>query len=101
MTDSAIAAQLKAPAEDYDRRAENASRAGAAQLDDERKMQRRHSLDRLLSLNASSVHDLMGSFTGHPSRQKTKEPSDNFQGRWNARPVTNPFIPGRIFQPWG
>jgi hypothetical protein len=43
MTDSAIAGQLKALADDY------------------------HPLDRLLALNASGVDDLMDSFTAHPA----------------------------------
>jgi hypothetical protein len=29
-------------------------------------MRPKHSLDRLLTLKASGVHDLMGSFTAHP-----------------------------------
>jgi hypothetical protein len=30
----------------------------------------KHPLDRLLALNASGVHDLMGSFTTHPAEEK-------------------------------
>jgi hypothetical protein len=61
MTDRAIAGQLKALADDYQRRAERASHVDAA----------KHSLDRLRVLNASS--DLMGSFTRH-SWCKTESP---------------------------
>jgi hypothetical protein len=51
MTDEAIAGQLKALADEYQRRAEKASQVDAAKA-----------LARwLLALNVSSVHDLMGS----------------------------------------
>ena len=53
MTDRAVAGQLKALADDYQRRAEKASYVDAA----------KHWLARLLALNASGVHDLMGSCT--------------------------------------
>jgi hypothetical protein len=61
MTDRAVAGQLKALADDYQRRAEQLHML----------MRRKHSLDRLLALNVSG--DLMGSFTHH-SWCKTESP---------------------------
>jgi len=57
MTDRVIAGQLKALADDFQRRAEKASRL----------MRPKHSLDRLLTLKASGVHDLMGGITAQPA----------------------------------
>src|ERR1700722_12023740 len=55
MTDLAIAGQLKALADDY-------------QLRKPRMLMRpKHSLDRLLTLKTSGVHDLMGSITAQPA----------------------------------
>jgi hypothetical protein len=47
-------------------------------------MRPKHSLDRLITLKASGVHDLMGSLTAHPVEET---PSD--VGMPGARPVTN------------
>jgi len=47
MTDSAVAGRLKAHADDYEPQAEKASHVDAV----------RHSLDRLIALNTSGVHD--------------------------------------------
>ncbi|MGX9428280.1 MULTISPECIES: hypothetical protein [Bradyrhizobium] len=58
MTDQAIAAQLKALADDYERRAEKAS------LDDAK-----HCSIRLLALNTSGIPELMDSFPQRLSRR--------------------------------
>jgi hypothetical protein len=63
MTDRAIAGQLRALADDYQRRAEKAS------LDDAAKAW----LNRLLALNASGSHELLGSVaTGLEPRRQSK-----------------------------
>jgi hypothetical protein len=77
MTDRVIAGQLKALADDYQRRAEKASHVDAA----------KHSLDRLLTLKASGVHDLMSSFTA----LREKMPSG--VAMLGARPGHELFIP--------
>jgi hypothetical protein len=41
-------------------------------------MRPKHSLDRLLTLKASDVHDLMGSITAQPAEEMRGE-------RWDAR----------------
>ena len=78
MTDQAIAGQLKALADDYERRAEKASHVDAA----------KDSLDRLLTLKASGVHDLMGSFTAHPCGRNSYD-----VGMPGARSSHELFIP--------
>jgi hypothetical protein len=56
VTDNAVAGQLKALADDYERRAEKASHVDAA----------KHWLARPLALSVSDVHDLMGSLKRVP-----------------------------------
>jgi hypothetical protein len=61
-------------------------------------MRPKHPRDRLLALNASGVHDLMGSFTAHPAEEM---PSD--VGMPGARPSHELFIPSlppAEFQSW-
>lgn len=58
MADRAIAGQLKALADDYQRRSEKASPVDAAKA-----------FARRLTLKASGVHDLMGSFTDQPAEE--------------------------------
>jgi hypothetical protein len=53
MTDEHVATQLKALAENYERRAENTGML----------MRPKHWLARLLTLKASAAHDLVGNFT--------------------------------------
>jgi hypothetical protein len=74
MTDRAIAGQLKALADDYQRRAENASQL----------MRPKHPLDRLLTLKASGVHDLMGSITAQPAEEVRGEHWDVARGQSRA-----------------
>jgi hypothetical protein len=62
-------------------------------------MRPKHSLGRLLTLKASDVHDLMGSFTAHPAEEM---PSD--VGMPGARPSHEIFIPSlppAELQSWG
>jgi hypothetical protein len=59
----------------------------------------KHSLDRLLTLKASSVHDLMGSFTAHPVKETPMTLGYPARG-----PVTSfLFLRYRLqsFQSWG
>lgn len=56
MTDQAIASQLRTLADDYERRAEKASQVDVT----------RTSARSTAGLNASGVHDLIGSFAARP-----------------------------------
>jgi hypothetical protein len=78
MTDRVIAGQLKALADDYQRRAEKASHVDAAKA----------SARSAASAEPSGAHDLMGSFTAHPAQEI---PSD--VGMPGARPSHEFFIP--------
>jgi len=62
-------------------------------------MRPKHLLDRLLTLKASGIHDLMGSFTAHPAEEMLGD-----GGMPAARPDHELFIPSlppAELQSWG
>jgi hypothetical protein len=59
-------------------------------------MRPKHSLDRLLTLKASGVHDLMGSFTAHLAEDM---PSDvGMPGAWPSHELFIPSFPPAGFK---